>query len=358
MSPEEILLLKLAVPRLDAKDLSLFVQSPSVNWDRLFHLAQRHGMAGVVASPLLVASDGFMPEKIRKEWTALWRSLALRDLAQLAALQEILAAAQSQGMSPLLLKGLAVHLQVYPKNAARGASDVDLLIRLEEVPRFVRCLETLGFVPLFSDGSTLFKRTNEADFHRSRDGVSVDLHWAVCAPAEEFATGLRLSESLWESQREILLGGFACQVPGREEELLFLCVQLLKSSPFLLRNLSDLLRLVHASASVDWGRLLSLASSTGTETMAYYAFELVSEVDPAPIPPFVRARLARSGKSRWLFAPFLRLDRLLKTQGNEGTNLALRWRGVFFARRGWIWAPYQATLYGKRILRKIRAVLR
>lgn len=352
MSPEEILLLKLAVPSSDVSDLSAFVQTSPVDWERLFRLAQRHGMAGLVAFPLLETSDGFMPEKIRKEWTTLWRFLALRDLAQMAALQEILATAKTRNLHPMLLKGWAVHLQAYPPNAARGASDIDLLIQPVEAPFFVPCLEALGFVPL-SDWSALLKRTNEATFHRSRDGVSVDLHWAVCAPVEEFAIGLRLSEQLLKSRREISLSGCVCRAPGREEELLFLCVHLLKSSPFLLRNLSDLIRLVHALPPVDWKRLLSLASSTGTGALTYYAFELISAVEPHLIPPFVRTELARFSGPRWLFSPFLRLHQLLKTQGEEVTNLALRWRGIFFARRLWLWAPYQATLYGKRLLRKI-----
>lgn len=360
MSPEEILLLKLAVPQSDAKGLSFFIQTPSVDWERLFSLAERHKMAGLIASGLLGASDGFMPEKIRTEWTSRWQFLAMRDLAQMAALREILTAAKTQNLYPLLLKGWAVHLQAYSQDAARGASDIDLLIQPAQAPSFVQCLESLGFVfkgtdsrgRSISDWSALLKRTNEATFHRSSDKVSIDFHWSLCAPVEELAAGLRLSEQLWKSHREISLSGCSYRIPGREEELLFLCVHLLKSSPFLLRNLSDIIRLVRVLPAVDWDRLLSLSESTGTGAMAYYAFELVSAVEPDLVPPFVQTGLARFSGPRWLFSPFLRLDLLLETRGEKLTNLALRWRGAFFARNLWLWIPYQAVLHGKGFLRK------
>lgn len=87
-----------------------------------------------------------MLEKIRTEWTSRWQFLALWDLTQIAALREILTAAKTQNLYPLLLKGWAVHLQAYSQNAARGASDIDLLIRPAQAPSFAQCLETLGFV--------------------------------------------------------------------------------------------------------------------------------------------------------------------------------------------------------------------
>ena len=281
----------------------------------------------------------------------------MRDLDQMAALQEILAAAQTRNLHPMLLKGLAVHLRAYPQDTARGALDIDLLIQPAEMPLFVQCLEELGFFAL-SDWSALIKRTNEATFHRSGDGISIDLHWSLCAPVEEFAVGLHLSEWLWKTHRKISLFGNSCRVPEREEEILFLCVHLLKASPFLLRNLSDLLHLLHASPTVDWQRFLSLAQSTGTRALAYYALELVSTAEPGLVPELVRTGLVRFSGPRWLISPFLNLDRLVKTQGQELTNLSLRWRGAFFSGRPWIWIPYQTALGGKRLLRQIQAVLR
>lgn len=357
MSPEKIFLLKFAVPDTDTAGLSKALHTLRFDWEALYHLADRHGMTGIMAKRLLQISGELMPSEIRKRWTVHWRLLAMRDLAQMAALQEILPAAQAQGARPMLLKGLAVQLRAYPRDAARGASDIDLLVRLPEAPILARCLEAAGFKPL-SNWPALLRRTNEATFSRASDWIHVDLHWTLCAPIEEFTAGLRLTNRLWEGPREIPLCGSVCVIPDREKELLFMCLHLLKAEPFILRNLSDFIRLLSISEPVDWPRFLELAQSTGTGALAYYALGLASTLSPHLVPDGIRTALTRFSGPRWLISPSLQIERLLETQGRERTNLSLRWRGVFFAQRPWVWAPYQVALTGKRLLRQFQAVLR
>ena len=357
VSSEKTLLLKSAVPGANPAELLEAVRESRVDWNRLYALADRHQMVGIIAPRFLKTLNGFMPEQTRAQWKNRWRFLAMRDLAQTAALQEILEAARAQDLRPILLKGLAVHLQAYPLETARGASDIDLLVRLQDAPALIHCLEAAGFRSL-SDWRSHLKRTHEASFHRGQEDVSIDLHWSLCAPAEEYAAGLTLSDSIRKGTRRLSLGNTSCAIPGREEELLFLCLHLLKMPPFRLRGLSDLLHLLLLPPPVDWDRFLSLARKTGTGAAAYYALGMAAQLSEGSVPAQVPAALARRSGPRWLLSPSLQLERLLDTHGEERSNLSLRWRGVFFAGRAWVWLPYQTALHGKRLLRQIQAVLR
>ncbi len=364
----ETLLLKLAAAagRTPESIPQAFARHPRPDWDALYGLANRHQMIGILAPRLLNALNGPFPAQVRSRWASRWRLLAAGDLAQKAALAEILAAAGKTGIRPLLLKGFAVQTQAYPADTARGACDIDLLVRRPDFPEMVSCLERLGFVFRGKDGwgrpfphwSAMLKKTHEAPFHRSSDGVTVELHGSLCSPLEERLSGLKLRDRLWENPRQIAMGRLSCAIPGREEELLFLSLHLLKAGPFFLRSLSDLVHLLKAAPPVDWDRFLSLAQASGTRTVTYYALELAARIRPDVAPSRVRTALAPAGGLRWLFSSSLRLERLLETHGEEPTNLGLKWRGVLFARRPWLWIPYQCVLAGKRGLRQIQAVLR
>lgn len=336
------------------------IRRPGFDWNALYGLADRHQMVGILAPRLLQALDGSAPVEARAPWIARWRALAMRDLAQRAALERILVAAQSKGIHPMLLKGIAVQTQAYPEDSARGAFDIDLLVQPPDLPGMVHCLEESGYLFVGKDARgrpmrwpDFLKRTHEAPFHRSADGISVELHGSLCSPLEERLVGLTLRDRLWGNPRRIPLGQTSYLIPGREEELLFLCLHLLKAGPFFLRGLADLALLLEISPSVDWPRFLQLARLTGTGTVAYYALEMVSQIRSSAVPDSARATLARYSGPRWLLSSSVQLDRLLENHGEDWTNWGLHWRGIFFAQRPWVWLPYQAALRGKSALRRI-----
>lgn len=339
---------------------------PPIDWAALYRLADCHKMVGIIAPLLNELLQGALPETPEAPWRSRWRALAVRELSQRAALAEILLLTQAHGIQPIVIKGLPVHLQVYPARSVRGACDLDLLVQPSQLPTVVRCLESAGFAlrnkdPLgqpVSHWSKLVRKTSEADYLRARDGIAVDLHWSLCAPIEERCAGITLLKHFWMNTRSLQMERVMCEIPGREEELLLVSLHLMRRGPFHLRGLYDLILLLESPPQVDWARLIHLARQTGTAATAFHAFELASPFCPGRLPQDVRDRLRPSSRLRWILSPSLRLDHLVKTQGHDRGNLGLRWKGVLFSQRPWIWLPYETALRGKCVLRKIWGVLR
>ncbi len=357
----ETALIRLSNPAEDPERTLRAAALQDEDLQALLALAEQHQMLGIIAPPLLEMPDPPLKPPAQAQWSGRWRALAMRDLAHLAALRQILPAASREGIQPVLLKGFSVHLQAYPRNAARGSCDIDLLLPPAEIPAMGRCLETLGFSlrgkhpwgrPIALN-PPLPRWTHEAPFFRETDGLQVELHWSLCAPVEERSAGLRLPELMRGRRRTLHLGDTACAIPGREEELLFLCLHLLNGSPFILRGVSDLLRLLAASPAVEWDRLTSLAGASGTGATAYYALDLVEQAAPGTVPAAALSALRRRSGPRWLLSPTLRLTRLVHSRGGRLSDLGTRWKGALFAGRPWVWIPYQLALQGKSALRRI-----
>ena len=92
--------------------------------------------------------------------------------------------------------------------------------------------------------------------------------------------------------------------------------------------------------------------------MAFHALEIAAQAVSGGVPSSVRLALRHSMGPAWTRLPPLRLDRLIETQGTSWADLGIRWKGVLFAHRPWVWGPYLAVLHGKSALRGISGVLR
>lgn len=100
---------------------------------------------------------------------------AARTLATDRATGEVLRAWRSEGIEPILLKGVSVAEWLYP-GESRTYGDVDMLVDPARILDAAAGLERLGFEPV------PFHVSHHAHpWLRDRDGVAVDLHITLCA---------------------------------------------------------------------------------------------------------------------------------------------------------------------------------
>ncbi|MEM1349838.1 MAG: nucleotidyltransferase family protein [Myxococcota bacterium] len=102
-------------------------------------------------------------------------------LRRRAAREEVRAALRRWGVHYAILKGEALGVVLYGVPHARRTSDVDVLVRREDLPRAGRALRALGWNPAY-DAAPRTWRSDEWGFARARDGLVVELHWALADP--------------------------------------------------------------------------------------------------------------------------------------------------------------------------------
>lgn len=121
------------------------------------------------------------------EVTALLRNDYLysvaKSMAQTEEIRQILTALNSEGLTPILLKGVDLRLRVYEDAATRPMLDLDLLLSRDDLPRAYAIFLKLGYFPCGHGESSSSLREqygNELEFSPSGAKVLiVDVHWEI-----------------------------------------------------------------------------------------------------------------------------------------------------------------------------------
>ena len=112
-----------------AGDIVAGAPPDGLDWDRLLALLSDHHVVTVLG-PLLLA--GPLPARHRDALAGEVRDAGLRTAVMLLELERILPALEAADCRPLLLKGAALAIDVYPAPEQRWFLDVDVLVPLAQ----------------------------------------------------------------------------------------------------------------------------------------------------------------------------------------------------------------------------------
>ncbi|MGB0716155.1 MAG: nucleotidyltransferase domain-containing protein [Phycisphaerae bacterium] len=167
-------------------------------WEELVTTARDHRMAGILVE-LVRLREVPIPQDAYQRLRLTAAADAGHVHAMKSDLARILAAFANAGVNVLVLKGCALHATIYPRPDLRPASDIDLLVAPEDVPKACRILEQSNCSP----GQALLRPDffptfyYETEYHsNSMQGARIDLHayplrplrYSRMIPHHEFAS--------------------------------------------------------------------------------------------------------------------------------------------------------------------------
>jgi hypothetical protein len=171
----------------------------------------------------------------------------VRGLRFGSQVQTIISALDEAGIPVLLLKGPALARTVYPDPALRHSSDIDLLVKPEDVLRCEPVFEQLGYIcPEHTFHFAANDRHHQV-FYPTGNGCPVELHWAT-------DYRLRMFPQDW------LDTAFARKIPIRTEDLSCYTLHPVDHLSFL--ALHDVF--MHQSFRLDWIVDIALIKKTFT----------------------------------------------------------------------------------------------
>lgn len=268
LGPNQVLLL--ACARRELKPFHLRqIQAAcarGVSWDALTDLAQAHGIGYFVSHHLRqLAGANFLPlpEAFLRRLQENARQMAAHALVLLHYQGRLAEAWERAGIPILWLKGLALSDQLYGRCEARQAGDLDVLVdpaylaRAEEDIRHLG-LERWGHATPGLDG-------HPASAHHRVWCGNVINDWTLSVELHHRLSGPPLCQpppaDLLRRSRVMSLQGRPMRVPGREDELLILCLHAHQHHFACLRSLMDVAEYVQRFGSeLDWRLILTRAS--------------------------------------------------------------------------------------------------
>lgn len=190
---------------------------PDDQWSVLLRLCSERRLVGMLLTAvdrgLLAVTDAQTNEALEAQARAMAGALLLEDL-----LLDVATVMQGAGLDLRVIKGCAVGNLDYPQAEMRAYSDVDVLVRSDQVDEVLTTLAGAGLERVFHPpGKGWDSRFAKGALLRTTDGLELDLHRTFCtAPL-----GLQIDlGDLWEEYEQFTLAGQTLRALPRELRLL------------------------------------------------------------------------------------------------------------------------------------------
>ena len=288
------LFLACARPKLKADAstwLSRKIHNSEVDWERLVRRALRHGVAPLIYYNLTRLNLlNQLPVSAAQRLRLTYYYNAARNEALYRTIGRIQIIFNAAGIRVILLKGAALAGIVYSEKAIRPMSDVDLLVRPEDLPSSERQLGQIGYIRFIERAS---QQPNEHyDYHavylNKEQGAAtprLEMHWNIDRPSRPFQVDI---DGLWRRAIPVLIGGVECATLSPEDCLLHVCLHACKHGLTSLRSLCDIAAIIeHWNERLKWRSLQARCHDWGVQNYAYLPLRLASDLFDAEVPESV-----------------------------------------------------------------------
>jgi hypothetical protein len=291
----EELLLCCARSRVDIKTAerirSLLRQD--IDWPYLLRIAGQHRVVPLLYQSLYMTCSEAVPEAVLAQLREHFHATVVRNYALTAELLKLLDLFETHHIPAIPLKGPALAVSVYGDVSLREFTDLDLLVRKQDVPAAEDLIASQGYEP-----KQRMTRTQQAaslqvkcsrGFVRNDGKVRVELHWGLLE--WQFASSAFAFDSLWQRTGQVSLVGTTVRSFPPEDLLLFLCVHGAKHIWDSLGWICDVAELVRLHQKLDWERTMAQASNGGGERRLLLGLCLARDLLGTPLPERVQQRV-------------------------------------------------------------------
>jgi hypothetical protein len=267
-------------------------------WNAVLPLALAHGVG-----PLLFAKlrERVLPVQARDQLRHVYLSNSFRNEKLLAEQQRILNAFSKKSLAAWSLKGPQLSQQLYGDPAVRQVTDLDLLIRPEDLAACDELLHSLGYT-----------RQAQGDIASLRDAGELIYLSSSAEPAGSINFAVDLQQRVLPyGRRDPLADRIRAQNLTPENLLLLLCLNQIAHRFARLKYLLDVAACLRAlPVNFDWNDFTAAAQFLHFTPGIYWSLRWARDAAGAPVPEHLLEELRPGWSSRWLAARALGDDPL------------------------------------------------
>lgn len=303
LSAEAALVYRSATLAVGAREVSALVGA-SQDWPRVLMLAEGEVATAGLGRMLRAAQDVDVPEVaaeyLRK--SGMVSDFRMRFLAQ--RLAETVQRLKEEQVPVMLLKGAAIGALIDPTFISRPMTDIDLLVRREDVARARAAILAAGWVATTNQVlvELLQDHHHLPPFVDPRmPGIRLELHVSIFATDHPFAFE---EESLWRDSRASAAPFEGASVPSPEHLLLHGCLHFAWQHTMRFGAWRTF-RLVSAlldGAPPDWERFAAIARDAKGASACYWTLRLARRMAGIAVPEKSLDRLAPPTPEWWCSA--------------------------------------------------------
>ncbi|MBN1537855.1 MAG: nucleotidyltransferase family protein, partial [Anaerolineales bacterium] len=174
------------------------------DWELFARMAKAEGVAPLMHFAFSRSSYA-LPEAIRLKLQMAYYETAAFNQMILTEMGRVVQALNEADIPVIVLKGAVLATTIYPDPALRPMSDLDLLVKTEDLERAKELILSLGYYEPIPEMAKGFNRMigHEYKLHKlAQPKISVELHWSVISGDYDRRTPSL--DLLWKNRKTII----------------------------------------------------------------------------------------------------------------------------------------------------------
>ncbi len=271
----------------------------NLNWSYILQESIKEGIACLLYNQLSNFEYGSIPEDVWRNLKEVYYLNTYRNIKIYNELENILSSFNNKGLKVIPLKGVFLLEKIYNNIALRGMTDIDLLIKKEDLSRIDNVLGDLGYrtpidkrlLSLAVEKSYL----NSIDYFGSEDRMpSLHIHWHIVninLPTYIYAKNIKM-DAFWKCATPTRLSGVETLQLAPHHLVMYLAEHALKHSFDRLILLTDLNEVIKKyGEKIDWEMLIRETKEFGMERQLFYSLFFTNQFLDAKIPQDILSEL-------------------------------------------------------------------
>ncbi|WP_419874692.1 nucleotidyltransferase family protein [Candidatus Pristimantibacillus sp. PTI5] len=241
-------------------DIDIFQVAPQV-----YYLLKSRGLLEAVPSEQLSRLKSGVD-------AVLFQNMLIRS-----EMYKLLEAFERSGIQVIVMKGIRLSERFFGHFSGRGTSDIDLLVRPEDLDKAVSLLERHEFIRYIEDDADHFHMLLNK-FYANEDFplLGVELHWNIL---REHVSDTDMS-SFWMDAEPISPYEFVKELSAKDT-FYYLCLHGYNHNMLSLKYVIDILHILRCcSAEIDYGQLFAQAKHDGNYAKVLIALTIVYDLFP------------------------------------------------------------------------------
>ena len=294
------------------------------DWEDLVRQSARHHISPLLYHRLRTGHPDLpVPPAITNALRQACLDNAARNLRLFHNLATVLQRLHDDHIPVIALKGAHLATLVYDSPSLRFMGDLDLLVKLEDVPRVDRLLLALGCQPTIQN-RIVGGDIQEFVYLMPKRDVCLEIHWNILSSEFPFTID---TAGHWERSRPARIAGVDTAVLCPEDLFLHLCLHAGCTHGYEpgLKLFCDIAELLRQDPGLDWDLVVRLTREAGAGKCVYLTLMLTREFLGITVPePVMKALNPGVGTERF---QALARDQVFSRKPRNGQPLSM-WPAV------------------------------
>ncbi|WP_414544857.1 nucleotidyltransferase family protein [Nostoc sp. CCY0012] len=260
-----------------------------IDWTYLMEIAAYHGTIPLLYQSLKTTGKEAIPKTVLTQLQNHYHTNASRNLFLSHELLNILKLFEAHQVRAIPFKGLVLATSIYGNLAMRQFSDLDILVKQQDVVKAQELLITQKYQLEVDYG------WQQTFVHSQKPDIVVDIHWEL-TPLSYFPFKLPDFETLWQRSRFLTLNDESIIDLSSNDLLIILSVQVARGvneDKVSLAQMCDLTELLRIQQTLDWEQLLQQVSSLELKRPFFISLFIVENLLNAPLPAPVKQAIQK-----------------------------------------------------------------